>query len=258
MSTVRQECYLLKWKTFNKLARKGKELDPKYFNEHERAKSTSADAKEWQSFIDTGAAQVILPHEAKKVPTGRIFAVPLRYVRTNKDKSGTDGNLEAKSRIVVPGHVDPDGEIPVEEGGFKTDAPTAPQLAFHILLSTAVRSQWKLKTFDCKSAFLPGKQTDRELYARPPKEGLHGVPWGSLIKLVKGAYGLREAPRLSYLRIKELIEQAGFEELRTANACFVLRDYSKSGNPLIGCSYYMLMMRAMEEQGQSFNTPWSS
>ena len=74
----------------------------------------------------TGAAKVILPHEAKKVPTDRIFAVPLRHVRTNKDKSGIDGNLEAKSRFVVPGHVDPDGEVPVEEGGFKTDAPTAP------------------------------------------------------------------------------------------------------------------------------------
>ncbi len=93
------------------------------------------------------------------------------------------------------------------------------------------------------------------MYVRPPKEVLFGVPWGSLIKLVKGAYGLREAPRLWYLRIKELIEKAGFEELRTAKACFVLRDYSQSGNPLIGIQ---LMMRATEEQGQSFNKPWSS
>ena len=154
------------------LARKGKELDPKYFNEHARAAFTSADAKEWQSFVDAGAAQVILPHEAKKVPTDRIFAVPLRYVRTNRDQSGIHGNLEAKSRIVVPGHVDPDGEIPVEEGGVKTDAPTAPQLAFHIPLSRAVRSQWKLRTFDCKSALLIGQQTDRELYVKPPREGL--------------------------------------------------------------------------------------
>ena len=55
VSTVRQECYLLKWKTFNKLARKGKELDPKYFNEHERVKLNSTDAKEWQSFIDSAS-----------------------------------------------------------------------------------------------------------------------------------------------------------------------------------------------------------
>ena len=31
----RQECYFLKWKTFNKLQRKGKELDPRYFDKKE-------------------------------------------------------------------------------------------------------------------------------------------------------------------------------------------------------------------------------
>ena len=38
-----------------------------------------------------------------------------------------------RNQELVPEHVDPDGEIPVEEGGLKTDAPTTPQLAFHIL-----------------------------------------------------------------------------------------------------------------------------
>ena len=56
--------------------------------------------------------------------------MPFRYVRTNKDK--TDATLIPKSRIVAPGHVDPDGDIPVEDGGFRTDAPIAPQLAFHL------------------------------------------------------------------------------------------------------------------------------
>ena len=56
------------------------------------------------------------------------------------------------------------------------------------------------------------------------KEGLPGVPKGSLIKLVKGAYGLREAPRLWYLRAKDILKDAGFEELQTAKACFILRN----------------------------------
>ena len=54
--------------------------------------------------------------------------------------------------------------------------------------------------------------------------GLPGVETGSLIKLIKGAYGLREAPRLWYLKAKETIEEAGFEELRTGRGGFVLRD----------------------------------
>lgn len=51
-------------------------------------------------------------------------------------------------------------------------------------------------TLDCKTVFLTGKQHDRDIYVRPPSDGLPGVPPGALLKLVKGAYGLREAPRL--------------------------------------------------------------
>ena len=50
------DCYFLKWKTFNKMQRKGNELDPRYFNEKEKQQFDIADAKEWQSFLDTGAA----------------------------------------------------------------------------------------------------------------------------------------------------------------------------------------------------------
>ena len=64
------------------------------------------------------------------------------------------------------------------------------------MISRAVRRQWRLKTFDVKTAFLSGKDSDRALYFRPPKEGLPGVEEGSLIKIIKGVYGLKEAPRL--------------------------------------------------------------
>ena len=219
------ECYFLKWKTFNKMQRKGKELDPKYFNEQERAQFTKSDAKEWQSFLTTGAVVVISPEDAQRIPQSRIFQRPMRFVRTNKNKDDA-GPLEAKSRIVTPGDVDPDGDIPVEDGGFRTDAPTCPQLAFHMLCSQAVLRKRKLGTFDCKTAFLTGKEHDRDIYCRPPKEGLPGIKPGSLLKLVKGAYGLREAPRLWYLKAREVMADAGFEEMQTAKACFVLFDRS--------------------------------
>ena len=136
----------LKWKTFNKLQRKGRELDPKYFNEQERAAFRVSDAKEWQSFLDTGAVVIVPPKEAQRIPAERIFSRPMRFVRTNKNKED-DGPLEAKSRIVTPGDVDPDGDIPVEEGGFRTDAPTCPQVAFHFLCSQAVLKHRRLGTF---------------------------------------------------------------------------------------------------------------
>jgi hypothetical protein len=137
-----KDCLLLKWKTLKKGQRKGRELDAKWFNEQERQMFDVADEKEWQSFIDTGAAVIISPQAAKQIPHDRIFSRPFRWVRTNKDKTGEDINLEAKSRLVTPGDVDPDGEVPVEAGGFRTDAPSAPQLGFHMLCSLAARRRW--------------------------------------------------------------------------------------------------------------------
>ena len=72
---------------------------------------------------------------------------------------------------MTPGDVDPDGEITVEDGGFRTDAPTCPQMAFHLLLSYTVRRKWERGTFDCKTAFLTGKGHDRDIYCYSPKEG---------------------------------------------------------------------------------------
>ena len=129
---------------------KGRELDAKYFDKAQQKLFNAADNKEWRSFLETGAVEVIPPSDAKKIPEDRIFKRPARWVRTNKNKDDplTDvlTSLQAKSRLVIPGDVDPDGAKPIEEGGFCTDAPTSPQLALHLLFSRAVRSGWRLKT----------------------------------------------------------------------------------------------------------------
>ena len=147
-------------------------------------------------------------------------------MRTNKTTGNAldSANLIAKSRFIIPGNVDPDGAKPVEEGGFRTDAPTTHQLAMHLLFSKAVRAKWDLRTFDVNTAFLSGKEQTRELYVRLPPDGLPGVPHGSLLKLIKGVYGLKEAPRLWYLRAVELIRESGWTELESSKATFVCRD----------------------------------
>ena len=53
-------------------------------------------------------------------------------VRT--DKNDGEGELKAKSRMVLPGDVDLDGEKPLEDGGIRTDASTSSQFAFSHLL----------------------------------------------------------------------------------------------------------------------------
>ena len=89
-----------------------------------------SDAAEWKAWLDSGAVRVVPPKEAAQIPEDRIFARPARFVRTNKAKNPDE--LVAKSRTVFPGDVDVDaGKLP-EEGGFRTDSPTAPQVAFHL------------------------------------------------------------------------------------------------------------------------------
>ena len=83
-----------------------------------------------------------------------MFCLPARFVYTNKSKDGSE--LIAKSRMVIPGHVDPDGEKLVDEGGFRTDAPTASQTSLHLFLSPAVRSKWLIESFDVNNACLFG------------------------------------------------------------------------------------------------------
>ena len=55
------------------MQRKGKELDPRAFDAKEKAQFDKSDAKEWQSFLDTGAVIVIPPSEATQMPKERFF-----------------------------------------------------------------------------------------------------------------------------------------------------------------------------------------
>ena len=194
---------------------KGKELDAKYFDDDEWEKFRTADDKQWKAHIDTGAARIVPPAEAALVPRELILPVPSRFVRTNKSKDPRE--VEAKSRWVVPGHLAPKDDT-------RTDAPVAPQVALYLLFSLAANFDWPLGTFDVGDAFLTGKKNERKLYVRPPREGIRGVPNGSLIELVKGVFGLPESPRLWWLEMRDCILKAGFEELTFSPATFVFRD----------------------------------
>lgn len=99
-----------------KLKASGKELDHRAFDSTEK-KAFVADSKEWQQWVDNKVVRRLTPQEARAVPRHQIFRSPLRWVRTNKS-----GNLMlpliAKSRLVVPGHQDP------QLGSFRSDSPT--------------------------------------------------------------------------------------------------------------------------------------
>ena len=147
----------------------------------------------------------------------------MRYVRTTRGSSAEE--LVYKSRLIIPGHRDP------QLGLYRTDAPTTSGLAVLTCAAIAASLEWPGEVFDVHTAFLSGKPIDREVYVRAPKEGLGGnetdkVRPYALLRLLKGAYGLTEAPRLWYLRARELLHDIGFEEIKCARAVFTLREAS--------------------------------
>ena len=78
-----------------------------------------------------------------------------------------------------------------------------------------------MSSSDVKDAFLTSKFRDRELCARPPKEGILGVPAGPSIELLKGCFGLQGSPRLWWLGLQDIALSVGFEPVRGCPATFV-------------------------------------
>ena len=65
-------------------------------------------------------------------------------------KCKDDKELIAKSRMVIPGHEDP------QFGLFRTDAPTTSPLAVLVCATIAVSLDWGFEVFDVSTAFLSG------------------------------------------------------------------------------------------------------
>lgn len=207
-----------------KLKASGKELDPKWFNEEEAAAFQDSDLKEWEAWVDNGVVKRLTPEEASKVPSSQIFRTPLRMIRVNKSKD--PAVIQAKSRLVVPGHTDP------AIGDYRTNSPTTTPTAIRMMKSLCVSLHWLCYTFDVATAFLSGKNTERLVYVRAPAQGLPPTktspavsPFG-LMPVIKSAYGLAEAPRLWYLCAVELLQQVGMEEISFCRSTFVAQDDS--------------------------------
>eukprot|EP00971_Amphidinium_carterae_P159289 3157789-Amphidinium_carterae.1 len=207
------EAYVLRNKKNNK------ELDPSYFDAEEAKAFEVADLAEWEQWLANGVVEVIPPEREHLIDQTRVFPIPARMIRVSKARAGEP--LKAKSRMVLPGHRDP------ALGEAQIDSPTVPTIMLHMTLTWAASKRYSVRSFDVQTAFLSGRPIEREVYFRTPKlpaSSKHGtpvLPHGTLLHLLKGAYGLSEAPRLWFLQAKKLVEECGFRELMEARACFV-------------------------------------
>ena len=88
------------------------------------------------------------------------------------------------------------------------------KLGRHMLLQVAASHKFKVEVGDVKTAFLQGDrgEAERNVYAQPVAEvaRMLGMSPDQVLKLEGAVYGLRNAPRRWWHRVKRDMEQLGW------------------------------------------------
>ena len=83
------------------------------------------------------------------------------------------GEEECRARLVARGYE--------EEFEVPSDSPTVDKACIRLIMMMCASNKWTIKTSDVKSAFLQGKELDRQVVMKPPREA--GLPKGKLWRL---------------------------------------------------------------------------
>ena len=131
-----------------------------------------------------------------------------RFVLTDKrDGLRTEGDplpLLASARMVVPGFRDRANL----EGRLRRDAPTGSRISQHLLfIMASAHPGWALISADVKSAYMTG--TNPNVGPTVP------IPDGCLARVLKGVFGVADAPREWWLRLDRCLVENGWSRFDT-------------------------------------------
>lgn len=145
-----------------------------------------------------------LPKDRKALPCKWVFA----------EKLDALGNLiRRKARLVVKGFLQKEG-IDYEE----VFAPTGNKTTFRTMMHVGAAEDMEIEVMDFTNAFLNG-DLDEEVYVQPPPGFTNLFP-GQVWRLTKAMYGLKQAPRQWYKKLKETLEDMGFQQADDDPALF--------------------------------------
>ena len=136
-------------------------------------------------------------------------SLSVRWVVTEKVKGG---QTVVKARLVARGFEE-------DTGGLRKDSPTCSKEAIRLALTLTSAMGWTCHSLDVKAAYLQGNEISREVYLRPPPEFADGRLW----KLRKTVYGLCDAARHWYLRVKDQLSDLGAQVCSLDPALFSWR-----------------------------------
>ena len=195
---------------------KVKDLTPDELKQFQAAKN-----KELDQWLDTQTVRKII---RSKIPDQNILRC--RWVLTWKELDAIDAAKEgatrrAKARLVVLGYEDPDiTNIP-------RDSPTLQKESRSVLLQLCASRQWRIQSFDIKTAFLRGFRRDNRLLGLEPPLELReklSMRENEVCELLKSAYGLVNAPYLWYQELKECLQELHFSMSPLDPCLFTLAD----------------------------------
>ena len=139
-----------------------------------------------------------------------------RWVLTKKKKDGQ--KKPVKARLVVRGFQETDKP--------QADAPTVHRETNKVFLAMAANQGVALMSMDMRAAFLQANNLDREVYVQPPAD-IHKENPKLLWKLVKPLYGLDDASRKFWLKLKEVLNEADLKTVVGDQAFYYVHDGEK-------------------------------
>ena len=104
------------------------------------------------------------------------------------------------------------------------DSPTCSKECLRIALAIASSKGWKIHSTDIRAAFLQGNSIDRDLFLKPPPEYYKGKLW----KLKKTVYGLCDAARAWYERVKDVLLSMGMQMCKYDPALFYWKPHGET------------------------------
>ena len=190
-----------------------RDLDPKEVEMFRKAKQG-----EINNWLSTGTVKRIFRNQ---IPEDQILRCRWLLTWKNVEQPAPgEPDQKAKARLIVLGYLDPQlEEIP-------RDSPTMSKTSRTLILQMIASEGWDLMSFDVKAAFLQGNQSGRTLGLEPVPELVDAMKLKSneICQLVKGAYGLVDAPYLWYKTLQAELIRLGFRTTPFDPCTFVLYD----------------------------------
>merc|ERR1712237_194532 len=139
-------------------------------------------------------------------------AIGSRWVITKKEKE--DGQkCDYKGRLVAKGFQ--------EKSSPQADSPTMRRESLKLFFALAANQDFNLRSIDIRAAFLQAKNLEREIFLKPPPDvKKEGILW----KLKKPLYGLNDASRKFWLKIKEVFKNFGLRKVDGDEALYYKQD----------------------------------